>query len=357
MAVQGFRSILGHRDVIRHLQTAAACGRAAHAYLITGDEGSGKRTIAEAFAETLLCERASLRAEELQKRAAEGVKLKDEEIAGVDACMECLSCRKAADRNHPDILYVTHEKPNVITVSEIREQLVRTVEILPYESRYKIYIVPEADKMNEQAQNALLKTIEEPPGYAVILLLASNPELILPTIHSRCVTLSLLPLRDREVEDYLRRELHLPDYEAHVVASFAQGSIGRALYAAEDEGFKARRTKTFGLIRALKGMDTAAMAEAVRLMKEDRAKIDDVFDLMLMWYRDVLLFKATKEIDQLIFSNEISEIREQAKSASYEGLQEAVAAIGRCRVRLGANVNFELAVELMLTAIKENCNA
>lgn len=356
MPIQGFRGIIGHRDVIHHLKAAAAGGRVSHAYLITGDEGSGKRSIAEAFAQMLLCEKAADRFSALQRERTEDGKL-SADLHEIDACTECLSCRKVSDHNHPDIIYVTHEKPGVITVGEIRGQLVRTVEILPYESRYKIYIVPDADRMNEQAQNALLKTIEEPPDYVVILLLAVHPEALIGTIHSRCVKLPLLPLRDREVEDYLREKLAIPDYEAHVLAAYAQGNIGRAVRAAADADFSERRKKTFGLIRAIKGMDTATMAEAIRLMKEDRDKLDDVFDLMLMWYRDVLLFKATKEIDQLIFSGEIGEIRAQAEALSYEGLQEISAAIGRCRIRLAANVNFELAIELMLSAIKENCNA
>ena len=334
MAAYTFRDIIGNKDVIRHLQSAAESGRVSHAYLIEGEEGSGRSMIADVFAKTLLCEKG-----------------------GTDACNSCTSCLKASDRNHPDIIYVTHEKTNTISVGDIREQLGGTVDILPYESRYKIYIMPEAEKMTEQAQNALLKTIEEPPEYVVILLLASAAESLLATIRSRCVTLSLLPVSDREVRDYLTERLKMPDYEAKVLTAFAQGNIGRALYAATDEDFILRKNRTFSLIRSLKGMDAAAMAEAVRLMKEDRSGINDVFDILLMWYRDVLMFKATREIDQLIFTQETSLIRTQAMNASYEGLQEILDAIDRCAVRLRANVNFELALGLLLYTIKENCNA
>ena len=342
MIARGFRSIIGHKDVIRHLQTAAASGRVGHAYLITGDEGSGKTMVAEAFAEALLCD-----------RAAEGAKTPEE----YDACLACTSCKKAMSDNHPDIFHVSHEKPNVITVGEIRQQVVWNVEIRPYESSRKIYIIPDAEKMNEQAQNALLKTIEEPPEYVLLLLLCSSPQSLLPTIRSRCVELNLHPLPDREIMEYLTGELHLPDYEARILTSFSQGNLGKAIYAAEDETFAERKQKTLTLVRNLHSLDTASVMEAVKLIKEDRAKVDEILDLLLMWYRDVLLYKATREIDQLIFSDEIMLIRSQAKAASYEGLQEILAAIDRCRVRLRANVNFELALELLLECIKENCNA
>ena len=164
----GFRDIVGHGQIIEHFQNAIKMDKISHAYILAGEKGSGKRTIATAFAQTLQCEQGQ-----------------------TDACGICHACKQAESRNHPDIIYVTHEKPNSIGVEEIREQLVGDVLIKPYSSKYKVYIVNDADKMTVQAQNALLKTIEEPPSYAVILLLAGNVSSMLPTILSRCVTLSM----------------------------------------------------------------------------------------------------------------------------------------------------------------------
>ena len=361
MTARGFRSIIGHKDVIRHFQTAVLNSRISHAYLITGEPGSGKRMMADAFAETLLCENVTALVDKLQEGREggpdSGPLSEAPDLQDVDACLDCISCKKVLDGNHPDLIYVTHEKPNVISVHDIRTQVVGTVDILPYESRYKIYIIPEAEKMNQQAQNALLKTIEEPPAYVVILLLTSSPESLLATIHSRCVTLFLKPVSDRDVMDCLTGDLHMPDYEARVLTGFAQGNIGRAVRAVTDESFVERRDRTLMLIRAIHGMDTATMMEVIRLLKEDKDEIGDVFGIMMMWYRDVLLFKATRDVDQLIFTNDISTIRAQASASSYEGLQEILDAIDRCQVRLRANVSFELALELMLFTIKENCNA
>ena len=127
--------------------------------------------------------------------------------------------------------------------------------------------------------------------------------------------------------------------------------------AATDSEFSERRDKTLGLIRRLRNMDTAAIAESVRQMKEDREHISDILDIMRMWFRDVLCYKATREVDQLIFAGEISEIRAEARASSYAGLQEAAAAADRVESRLRANVNFELTMELFLFSVKENCHS
>ena len=152
----GFNDIIGHEEIIRHLKNAIQTEKVSHSYIFTGDPGSGKKLLAGTYAMTLQCE--------------EG---------GTEPCGHCDSCKKAIGKNHPDIIMVTHEKPNVITIDEIREQIINDVDIKPYCSPYKIYIVANAELMNPQAQNALLKTIEEPPEYAVIMLLTSNIDALL----------------------------------------------------------------------------------------------------------------------------------------------------------------------------------
>ena len=188
---------------------------------------------------------------------------------GKEPCLQCSSCKKAMNRNQPDIIYVTHEKPNSIGIEDIREQLIADVDIKPYTGPYKIYIVDEAEKMTVQAQNALLKTIEEPPAYAVIILLGSNAAALLPTIASRCVTLNFKPVRDEVIKKYLMEELHVPDYQAEVSVAFAQGNVGKAKQIATAEDFTEMMDQPFESEKG-RDMEVYEMVDAIKLLSEQK---------------------------------------------------------------------------------------
>ena len=159
------------------------------------------------------------------------------------------------ERKHPDIIRVTHEKPNSISVDDIRTQVNNTVDIKPYQGPYKVYIIPQADLMTPQAQNAILKTIEEPPAYAVFLLLTENAEMLLPTINSRCVMLKLRNIKDTLIRKYLMENLEIPDYKADMCTAFAQGNVGRAIMLANSEHFNEIREEAVQLLKHIHDME------------------------------------------------------------------------------------------------------
>lgn len=332
MEMAMIQQLVGHEDVRAHLRNALASGKISQAYLFAGEEGSGRRTLAKRFAMALNC-------------TGEGEK----------PCMQCESCRKALGQNHPDIITVQHEKPKVIRIDEIRDQILQTVDILPYESPKKVYLIPDADKMNPNAQNALLKTIEEPPSYAVFLLIASGEEALLPTIRSRCVKLHVKPLPDDVIEEYLMTQLHVPDYEAKIAAAAAQGNIGRARAAIEDEKFGEITADTLRVIRQVQNLSTQEFIEIIKQLKDEKENVSVYLDLMQLWFRDVLLYKATADANLVVFKQELSTIREQASGSSYEGLQKIMDALENAKTRLRANVSFELTMELLFLTIRENC--
>lgn len=329
--MKGFAGIVGHRDVVEHIQNAIKENKVSHAYIFSGEKGSGKRLMATLFAMTLQCEKH-----------------------GINPCGQCSSCRKALSGNHPDIIYVQHEKPNSIGIDEVREQLVNDAGIRPYESRYKIYIIEEASKMTVQAQNAILKTIEEPPEYVVIMLLADNMEALLPTIRSRCVNLSLRPVSDSDMKEYLMKQMHLPDYQAEIGTAFAQGNLGRAKQIAESPDFMNTVNNAVRLMKKSKELDVSDMIDAVRNLTKDRDEVHEYLEVFDMWFRDVLLFKATCDVDGLLFREEINAIQERANVSSYEGIEKIQKAIRTAGDRLRANVSFELTMELLFLTIKEN---
>ncbi|MDO5416535.1 MAG: DNA polymerase III subunit delta' [Lachnospiraceae bacterium] len=327
----GFSEILGHETIKANLKKAIESHKISHAYIMTGEAGMGRKSLANAFALSLLCEKG-----------------------GAEPCMQCHACRQVLSGNHPDLIYVTHEKPGSIGVDDIRSQVNDTVSVRPYSSYYKIYIVDEAEKMTVQAQNALLKTIEEPPSYAVIILLTTNQEAFLPTILSRCVQLKLKPLKNSVVKEYLTEALGVKEQDADVYAAFARGNLGKAIHLASSEEFKQMHSEMLKLLKNLKSMDISQLLNCIKKLKEENIDLYECLDFMQFWYRDVLMFKVTKDVNLLIFKDEYTSINEISKNSGYEGLEEILSAIEKARVRLDANVNTELALELMLFVMKEN---
>ena len=326
-----FKDVVGHKDILKYISSAVENNRVSHAYILNGERGSGKKMLANLFAMTLLCE-----------------------TGDNEPCGKCHSCKQAESGNHPDIIRVTHEKPNSISVDDIRTQVNNTVDIKPYQGPYKVYIIPQADMMTPQAQNAILKTIEEPPSYAVFLLLTENAETLLPTINSRCVMLKLRNIKDTLIKKYLMENLEIPDYKADMCTAFAQGNMGRAIMLANSDHFNEIREEAVQLLKHISEMELNEIVAAVKNISVYKLEITDYLDIIMIWYRDVLLYKATKEIDKVVFKDQLQSIKEQARKSSYEGIELILESLEKAKARLKANVNFDLVMELLFMTIKEN---
>ena len=327
----GFSEIIGHEQIIENLKNAICYEKISHAYIFNGPDLSGKKMLAEAFAMALQCEK--------------------EQSFG---CMECHSCKQAISHNHPDIIYVSHEKPNTISVDDIRTQVNSDIGIKPYSSKYKIYIIDEAEKMNPQAQNALLKTIEEPPSYGILMLLTTNADGFLQTILSRCITLNLRGVKTEVIKKHLMTHYQKPDYLADICATFSQGNVGKAIQLASSEEFNVLKAAVLALLKKTEELDVADISVTARELSEYKPQIDEYLDLMTMWFRDVLYYKAAEDVNNLIYKDEVFDIKKQAAKRSYYGIEEILGQIQTARTRIKANVNFELTMELLLLAIKEN---
>ena len=326
-----FKDVVGHKDILKYISSAVENNRVSHAYILNGERGSGKKMLANLFAMTRLCE-----------------------TGDNEPCGKCHSCKQAESGNHPDIIRVTHEKPNSISVDDIRTQVNNTVDIKPYQGPYKVYIIPQADMMTPQAQNAILKTIEEPPSYAVFLLLTENAETLLPTINSRCVMLKLRNIKDTLIKKYLMENLEIPDYKADMCTAFAQGNMGRAIMLANSDHFNEIREEAVQLLKHINEMELNEIVAAVKNISVYKLEITDYLDIIMIWYRDVLLYKATKEIDKVVFKDQLQSIKEQARKSSYEGIELILESLEKAKARLKANVNFDLVMELLFLTIKEN---
>lgn len=322
-----FEEIRGNTPLVEQLRRSAASGRSSHAYLFLGGAGAGKRLIANTFAKALQCEG--------EKRP----------------CDSCKSCHAFNHGNHPDVIYFQPLKSGkTYTIEDVREQLLETVDLKPFQYEKKIYIIEKADTLNIQSQNALLKTLEEPPAHAVFLLLAERAEAFLPTILSRVVVMKIRPLSAETIADYLMQAGHLAE-ENHILSAYAQGRIGQALELVEDEGFREMRQDILGKLEALPSMSEG---EAYLLAKDLEGYKNDLrfLDIMELWYRDLLTAKSLREEGYLIQRDKKDAIFRAAKEPAAL-LAKKAAAVRTARMRLAQNANFRLTMEVMLMDLKE----
>ena len=322
-----FEEIRGNTPLVEQLRRSAASGRSSHAYLFLGGAGAGKRLIANTFAKALQCEG--------EKRP----------------CDSCKSCHAFNHGNHPDVIYFQPLKNGkTYTIEDVREQLLETVDLKPFQYEKKIYIIEKADTLNIQSQNALLKTLEEPPAHAVFLLLAERAEAFLPTILSRVVVMKIRPLSAETIADYLMQAGHLAE-ESHILSAYAQGRIGQALELVEDEGFREMRQDILGKLEVLPSMSEG---DAYLLAKDLEGYKNDLrfLDIMELWYRDLLTAKSLREEGYLIQRDKKDAILRAAKEPAAL-LAKKAAAVRTARMRLAQNANFRLTMEVMLMDLKE----
>ena len=279
-------------EIRQYFREMAGRDQVGHAFILEGDSGEGWRKLAEEFAATVQCEHRNF-------------------------CGRCPSCQAYQSGNHPDIIQVTHEKKDSIGVDEIRAQLVDDMAIKPYSSPYKVYLVDEAEKLTVQAQNALLKTLEEPPVYGIILLLTTNTEMLLPTIRSRCINLKVR-------------------------------SGGRVSLGLTEE----QRAELFALVHDLPDYRAAELADEAKKIKEWKQDIASLLNFFRYWYRDVLVWKSTQGKGTLMFPEEERYYRARSEALSYVQLNRIFDQIQEAESRVRSNVNYELTWELLLLEMK-----
>ena len=328
-----FSEIIGQKAIIEHLQNALRTGNISHAYMISGDAGSGRKTIASIFAAAMQCS-------DLQEDAS---------TALLEPCGKCLSCLQAQSGNQPDIITVTHAKPNSISVDEIR-RMRADLQIKPYAGPYKIYIIPDAEKLTTQAQNALLKTLEEPPEYAVILLIADGTSAFLATILSRCVVLKTRAVEEAQIAEFLQQQKDLPRAQAMVLARFAGGNPGRALLLVDDKEFLELRDRTVDFLAHIAQADALQVSEFAAGIDPERR--DAVLTFVLMWFRDILLYRCVQNSESLIFQEDIQYIIEAAGLLGYEQLGAILDETDAASRRLKSNVAADAVFEVMFLKIR-----
>ena len=249
----------GYGDKMEQLMRSVQAGRIVHALLLVGPHGSGKRTMARMMAQAMFC-------------------------TGTDKpCGICPACKRFAGGTHPDVRVIQPEK-KTIGVDEIRA-LIDWLALRPYEGGRHVVILEQADRMTPSAQNALLKTLETPPGEAMFFLITDAPGALLGTIVSRCQTVRFGDLSVEECARVLERRGVAPERAARL-AGLAQGSVGRALEIDGDADYEALSERVLRSLEALRGPGSVAAAAAA--LEDDKGGEEGMLDIMELWARDLM---------------------------------------------------------------------
>jgi DNA polymerase-3 subunit delta' len=314
-----FSQILGHdrqKDILRR---AVASGRLAHAYLFEGPEGVGKRLMALALVRAVFC--------------AEG------------GCGTCASCRKVDHHNHPD-LHLLEPDGATIKIEQIRS-LQKELSFRPLEAPKKVCLIEGAEKMNPAAGNALLKTLEEPSGSALLILLTPRPEGLLPTIRSRCQPLPFSRLPRESLREVLCDRLGIDETRGHILAALSEGSFKKALGRDRDL-FLEQRRDLLKELTALSGGSLLPLFDLAERLAEEKERLPEIIEMFQSFYRDLLLFLHGRPQQEMVNVDLMEKIRRTAARESVPSLLRKLGALAAGRRQLDRNVNRQLAMEVLL---------
>lgn len=318
-----FLDIYGHERQIAILKKAIAQKRVGHAYLFSGINGAGKRTLAGEFAKALNCERADTLH---------------------DACEKCSSCLKARHASHADIIFIAAEG-QFIRINAIRE-IQERMKFKPLEGGWRAVIIDDADKMNDHAANALLKTLEEPSAANILILVSSRPYSLPATIISRCRHMRFNPLPAIAVSRFLGEQRGMDRQKASLLAGLSGGSIGKALEL-DQEDIAAYRAEIMQLLMKARKDDPISLLNLVSNFGQDKKKIKQGMDIVSSCFRDALILKETRKAEMLLNADHPSFINTLARRLSGEQILQNIFLVARAWGTIELNVNKTLTLETM----------
>lgn len=318
--------VYGHDWAVEQLAKSIAFGRVRHAYLITGTESIGKNTLAHAFALALNCTHPDEAAR---------------------PCHQCRSCRLVLSGNHPDMLYSEQDPTTgALRIDAIRA-VMRGLAMKPFEARYRIAMFDAFDQAQPRAQDALLKTLEEPPPSAILILIASRIEALLPTITSRSQIVNLRPVSLPLVRDILVERYEADAEHADLLARLSGGRIGWAISALHDPAMLEQREAALDMLEACIEHNRAGRFELAQELGKDKLALGPVLELWQTYWRDLLLLTRASRVPPAN-SDRLVNLQRFAIHLTADDVAKALRATRTLLDMLRYNINLRLAVEVML---------
>ncbi|MCK4508727.1 MAG: DNA polymerase III subunit delta' [Desulfuromonadales bacterium] len=315
-----FDQILGHERQKEILRRALANGRVAHAYLFSGPDGIGKRLMAMAMARAIVC---------LEQRG----------------CGHCLACRKIDHQNHPD-LHILEPDGKSIKIEQIRS-FQRELNLKPLEAPRKICMIEEADTMTVGAANALLKTLEEPRGDTLLILLSAQPNRLLETIRSRCQPLPFTRHPNSRIQAELEKQLGIDSTESHVLAALSEGSFKKA-FGKDRELYLEQRRELLKTLTGLSSGSILPILDFAEKLAADKTILPDILEIFQAFYRDVLMTLHGRSDEELVNLDLKDKVHRVSGCESVTTVLTKLDALIEVRRQLDRNVNRQLAMEVLL---------
>ena len=318
-------NLIGHEWAVDMLKKHVVHGTTRHAYLLAGPPGVGRRTLALRFAQALNC----------QTPSAPGI-----------PCGECRDCKQIAAMQHPDLTMIEADaEGGTMKVDQIREAR-RLLTLKPYAANYRVALFLRFHEANDSASNALLKTLEEAPSYAVLILSADNPEQLLPTIVSRCEVLRLRPLKIEEVQQALE-EKGFETNQSKLIAHISDGRYGYARRLLESDAMLAEREERLNDLQSLMFASRVEKFSYADKLSKDKDAMRQVILIWLSYWRDVML-RTTQAKTPLVNIDRNLEIEDLAHRTDLSSARLIVDGLERTLEKLEKNVNARLLAEVLL---------
>lgn len=306
-----FRNIIGQEFAKKYLTNSINNNKLSHAYMFEGIDGIGKKKLADELCKILL------------------------NSENID--------------NSPDYINI-YPDGNSIKIAQIRK-LQTDIIIKPHKD-YKLYILNDAEKMTIEAQNALLKTLEEPPEYAIMILITSNKDALLDTIKSRCEILKFLPISLFDLKAYLIKT-GVEEQRAQLLATFSRGSIKKALELSESAEFAVMRDDIQSYIQIILDRNIVEILEIPGQMDKYKSEIINILDMVINYFRDIMLLKEKVDKSMIINSDKITFVQNMGKKISYSQVSKIIDIIEETKKKIRSNCNFNISIQVMALNIYE----